>query len=96
MLEEKTKTIKERLQDCGLESFSASYGWLDEWKTPYNIKERQIADEAGVVLEETMNSWMERRQELTTRYSSENIWNMDESGCFLKTLPDKGLVEKGK
>ena len=37
---------------------------------------------------------MERRQELTTRCSSENIWNMDESGCFLKTLPDKGLVEK--
>ena len=27
---------------------------------------------------------------------SENIWNMDESGCFLKALHGKGLVEKGK
>ena len=39
---------------------------------------------------------MERIQELTEGCSSENIWNMDESGCFFKALPDKGLVEKGK
>ena len=39
---------------------------------------------------------MEKIQELTERYSSENVWNMDEFGCFFKVLPDKGLVEKGK
>ena len=48
---------------------------------------------------------MKRIQELTERYSSEgtrqkvlvlHIWDMDESGCFCKALPDKGLVEKGK
>ena len=39
---------------------------------------------------------MERLQELSTRYSPENIWNMNESGCFFKALPDKGLVERGK
>ena len=39
---------------------------------------------------------MERLQELTTRYSLENIWNMNESGCFFKALHDKGLVERGK
>ena len=39
---------------------------------------------------------MERVQELTKGYLSENIWNMDEPGCFFKALPDKGLVEKGK
>ena len=83
--------IKERLQDSSLDSFSASDEWLDGWKSAYTI-----VDEAGVVSEETITSWMERRQELTARYSSENIWNMDESGCFLKTLPDKGLVEKSK
>ena len=38
---------------------------------------------------------MEKLQELIAPFSSENIWNMDESGCF-KALPDKGLVEKGK
>ena len=39
---------------------------------------------------------MERINELIESYSLENIWNMDESGCFFKALPDKGLVEKGK
>ena len=38
----------------------------------------------------------ERLQKLTAGYSSENIWNMDESGCFFKALPDKGLLGKGK
>ena len=32
----------------------------------------------------------------TTGYSSENIWNTNESGYFFKALLDKGLVEKGK
>ena len=29
-------------------------------------------------------------------YSSENVWYMDKPSCFLKALPDKGLVERGK
>ena len=39
---------------------------------------------------------MERLYEWTAMYSSENIWNMDESGCFFKALPDNRLVKKGK
>ena len=39
---------------------------------------------------------MERIVELTEGYKLEDIWNMDETGCFFKTLPEKGLVEKGK
>ena len=39
---------------------------------------------------------MERINELVEGNSLENIWNMDESGCFFKALPDKRLVEKGK
>ena len=49
------------------------------------------------VAEETITSWMERIQELSEGYSSEIIWNMDESGCcFFEALSDKGLIEKGK
>ena len=43
-----------------------------------------------------MSSWMERLQQLTEGYSLEDIWNMDESGCFLKALPDAGLAQKRK
>ena len=39
---------------------------------------------------------MERLQKLTAGYSSENIWNKNESGCFFKALLDEELVGKGK
>ena len=39
---------------------------------------------------------MERINELIEGYSMENIWNIDKSDNCFKTLPDKGLIEKGK
>ena len=65
-------------------------------KTTYSVKERHIVEEAGDVSTKTATSWMERINKLTEGYSLKNIWNMDKSDCFFKTLPDKGLVEKEK
>ena len=39
---------------------------------------------------------MERLSELVKGYSLEDVLNMDELELFFKTLPQKGLVEKGK
>ena len=96
MLKEEAIAIKYQLRNNDFDDFSASDGWLDCWKTTYSVKERRIVGEAGDVSTETITSWMERISELIEGYSLENIWNMDESGCFFKALPDKGLVEKGK
>ena len=96
MLKEEAMAIKEQLRNSDFDDFSASDGWLDYWKTTYSVKERRIVGEAGDVSTETVISWMERINELIEGYSLENIWNMDESGCFFKALPDKGLVEKVK
>ena len=96
MLKEETMAIKESLQNSSLDQFRASDGWLDILASAYAIKERRTVAEAGDVAEETITSWMERIQELTEGYSSENIRNMDECGCFSKALPDKVLVGKDK
>ena len=96
MLKEEAMAIKESLQDSSLDQSRASKGILDTWKSAYAIKERQTVSAAEDVAEETITSWTERILELTEGYSSGNIWNMDESGCFFKILSDKGLVEKGK
>ena len=45
---------------------------------------------------EKVTSWMERRNKLIEGYSLEKIWHMDKTSCFLKALPDKGLVQKRK
>ena len=44
----------------------------------------------------TVESWKERLHEIVEGYKAEDIWNMDETGCFWKALPDKGLAQKGK
>ena len=96
VLKEEAMTIKEQLQNSDFDNFITWDIWLDCWKTTYSVKERRIVGEAGDVSTKTVTSWMERINELIEGYPLENIWNMDESGCFFKALPDKGLVEKGK
>ena len=86
--------IKNKFQNSDLDGFVASDGWLEKWEATYAIKEKRIVDEGGDVPEETVSSWIERLQELTEGYSLENIWNMDESGCFFKALPDACLGQK--
>ena len=39
---------------------------------------------------------MERIKELCKGYDQGDILNMDESGCFFKALPAKGLTQRGK
>ena len=44
----------------------------------------------------TADSWKERLPEIIHGCKPEGVWNMDESGCFWKPLPDKGFAQKGK
>ena len=55
-----------------------------------------ICGESGDVQEETVVSWKERLPELLRGYKKEDIYNVDETGCFWRALPDHGFGEKGK
>lgn len=83
-LKEEALEIKKRLENPDIESFSASDGWLTKWKSNYHLKDRKVCGEAGDVSGETVTSWMERIGELVKGYAPEDIWNMDESGVFLR------------
>ena len=74
--------------------FTASNGWLQKWKFSYGVRERKVNGEAGEVSECTASALMERLLELKRNYELADIWNTDETGCFFKTLPKKGLAEK--
>ena len=89
---EKAKEIAEHLQ---FTSFKASNGWLDRWKKQYNIKQVKIHGESGEVSGATVESWKERIPELLQEYASENIWNLNETGCFWWALPNHGFSKKG-
>ena len=92
MLCTKAMEIAQRL---GVSGFKASNGWVEKWKTRHNIKKMVVCGESGEVSGVTVQSWKERLPEMLQGYSENNIWNMDETGCFWKAMPDKGLWEKG-
>ena len=90
-LQEKAKEIATML---GKPDFKGSNGWLDKWKRQYNIRQIQVSGESGDVSDTTVESWKERLPELVRGYRAEDIWNLDENGCFWRSLPDKGFGQK--
>ena len=82
LLVEEAMNIKESPNRPELASFTASNGWLEKWKLSYDIKEKQISGESLDVPITTIESWMERMQELCKDYDDKDILDMDESGCF--------------
>ena len=46
--------------------------------------------------ERLMESWNERAREITTGWNAHDVWNMDETGCFWRGLPEKTLYVKGR
>ena len=57
---------------------------------------KTVAGEEGDVSKETMESWNELAREITTGWNAHDVWNMDETGCFWRGLPEKTLHAKGR
>ncbi|XP_065832947.1 tigger transposable element-derived protein 6-like [Oscarella lobularis] len=93
ILREKAKEIAEAM---GVQNFKASNGWFEKWKTRHNIKKVTVSGESGDVSGATVESWKERLPNILEGYSPENVWNIDESGVFWRTLPVKGFARKAK
>ena len=91
-LMEQAKAIAQRLH---IDVFKASNGWLQKWKASHILKCRTVSGESGEVSVSTTQSWKECLPEIIEGYD-ENIFNMDETGCFWKALPEKDFAEKGK
>ena len=93
MLQEEATLIAEKLETA---DFGAFNGWLEKFKQKYSICNKMVAGEAGDVSKETMESWNERAREITTGWNARDVWNMDETGCFWRGLPEKTLEAKGR
>ena len=53
----------------------------------------RVCGESGDVCGETIDFWKDRLPHIVEEYK-EDIWNLDETGCFWKVLPEVGLGQK--
>lgn len=79
MLQAKAITVAAVME---LGHFKASNGWLEEFKTRYNIKGMTVSGESAEVRRETVESWKERLPQILAGYRPKNILNMDETCKF--------------
>ena len=93
MLQEEGSVIAEKLH---VDGFVASDGWLERFKNAHKISTVAVAGEEADFSPRTLESWKEGSKELIKGRQPENFWNMDETGCFWKGLPDVSLTENGK
>ena len=88
LLKEKALKIAGHL---GCYEFKVSNGWLDRWKKCYNVRQMKVSGGSGDVSGATVDSWKERLPDILQGCSAKDIWNVDETGCFWRALPDKGF-----
>ena len=94
ILKEKAIEIAGQL---GCEEFKASNAWHDHWKNAtMHVRQMKVSGESGDVSGANVNSWKERLPDILQGYSAKDVWNLDETGCFWRVLPDKGFNQQAK
>ncbi len=72
--------------------FKASNGWLERFRTRYNVRFRAISGEAAAVNTDTMDDWKKRLPKIIEGFDPKDVYNCDETGLFFKLMPDRSLV----
>ncbi|GBM80855.1 hypothetical protein AVEN_205056-1 [Araneus ventricosus] len=89
LLQEKAREVGESL---GLETFKASNGWLENFRTCHNISFKQICGEEKSVNPNEVTDWIRKLKSLLKGYDGRDIFNEDETDIFYRVLPVKPYV----
>ena len=81
--------------ELNLDDFQASQGWLQSWLKREGLSWSLLCGEGGSVSQEVVDDYSRRIPLITEGYKPEDIFNMDESGLFYRTLPHRSYILKG-
>ena len=79
----------------GIENFTASPGWLQNFKKRNDITFRKICGESESADPIIESNWQEKVPKLTEQYPSD-VYNVDEFALFLNLCPTNSTLLKGK
>lgn len=82
-------------RELNIVNFNASGGWLNQFKSRFNIIFKAVSGECELVSIDTEENWKKNiLAELIRVYDPRDIFNADETGLFYKIMPDKSLHVK--
>lgn len=91
ILQEKARQVAEVLGHTS-ETFKASNGWLEKFRSRHAISFRTINGESASVDNSTIEEWTQRILTIVDGFSENDIFNADETGLFYRATPDRSLV----
>lgn len=92
-IKEKAKSFA---QSLGIEGFSASEGWLSNFKKRNGITSKKMSRESTNVDNSLSTEWIEKLKKLQLGYDPRDIFSTDETGLFFKCLPHQTLKLKSE
>lgn len=78
------------------ESFNASKGWFERFKTRYDLHNLKFSGESASADHEAAQNFLPDLQETITEkgYFPDQVFNCDETGLFWKRMPDRTWISK--
>lgn len=93
MLQQKAKNFAFIL---GAENFNASSGWLQRFKTRFDIVGKTVSGESEDANDEEIQKWLDHEwPKVLAKYEPNQIFNADETGLFWQMLPRQTLDTRG-
>ena len=83
-------------EKLGYPDFKVSSCWLTRFKECNNLSKHKPCGESADVPAATVYSWKERLGSIISGYAMQDVWNMDETGCFYHALPDKSNAKEAR
>lgn len=87
---------RERYSIQGVENFQGSDGYIHRLKKRIKMKRILLHGEERSLNEVELVKWQLKAFEIVAEYGSMNIYNLDETGLFLKKLPESTFVIEDK
>lgn len=86
---------EELASKMNVEGFSATEGWFGRFKQREGIVHKRLHGEGQTADDQSRGKWLAQVwPDLKSRYKSDQIWNADESGLYIRALPDATLTFK--